>query len=257
MSYIKINNDNLVSEIIIDRSEALNAMNSDMLSELTKAMVKVKSDDKTGVIIITGEGDKAFIAGADIKAMQQMNAKEAFEYGKAGQQLTMMIETSSKPVIAAVNGFALGGGCELALACHMRIVSENASFGQPEVKLGLLPGWGGTQRLPKIVGVGKAIELITTGKIINAEESYRIGLANKICPQNQLMSESRKLASIILKNGPKAICSSLRCIHDGLILSVKEGMDIEVEEFAELFRHDERMEGLTAFIEKREPEFRH
>ncbi len=257
MSYIKINNDNLVSEIIIDRSEALNAMNSDMLSELTKAMVKVKSDDKTGVIIITGEGDKAFIAGADIKAMQQMNAKEAFEYGKAGQQLTMMIETSSKPVIAAVNGFALGGGCELALACHMRIVSENASFGQPEVKLGLLPGWGGTQRLPKIVGVGKAIELITTGKIINAEESYRIGLANKICPQNQLMSESRKLASIILKNSPKAISSSLRCIHDGLILSVKEGMDIEVEEFAELFRHDERMEGLTAFIEKREPEFRH
>ena len=257
MSCIKINNDNLVSEIIIDRSEALNAMNSDMLSELTKAMVKVKSDDKTGVIIITGEGDKAFIAGADIKAMQQMNAKEAFEYGKAGQQLTMMIETSSKPVIAAVNGFALGGGCELALACHMRIVSENASFGQPEVKLGLLPGWGGTQRLPKIVGVGKAIELITTGKIINAEESYRIGLANKICPQNQLMSESRKLASIILKNGPKAISSYLRCIHEGLILSVKEGMDIEVEEFAELFRHDERMEGLTAFIEKREPEFRH
>ena len=257
MSYIKINNDNLVSEIIIDRSEALNAMNSDMLSELTKAMVKVKSDDKTGVIIITGEGDKAFIAGADIKAMQQMNAKEAFEYGKAGQQLTMMIETSSKPVIAAVNGFALGGGCELALACHMRIVSENASFGQPEVKLGLLPGWGGTQRLPKIVGVGKAIELITTGKIINAEESYRIGLANKICPQNQLMSESRKLASSILKNGPRAISSSLRCIYDGLTMSIKEGMDIEVEEFGELFRHDERMEGLTAFIEKRDPEFRH
>ena len=192
MSYIKINNDNLISLIIIDRPEALNAMNSDVLSELTNAMKKVKSDDKTGVVIITGAGDKAFIAGADIKAMQQMNAKEAFDYGKAGQQLTMLIETSSKPVIAAVNGFALGGGCELALACHMRIVSENASFGQPEVKLGLLPGWGGTQRLPKIVGVGKAIELITTGKIINAEESYRIGLANKICPQNHLMSESRK-----------------------------------------------------------------
>ena len=257
MSYIKINNDNLISEIIIDRPEALNAMNSDVLSELTNAMKKVKSDDKTGVVIITGAGDKAFIAGADIKAMQQMNAKEAFDYGKAGQQLTMLIETSSKPVIAAVNGFALGGGCELALACHMRIVSENASFGQPEVKLGLLPGWGGTPRLPKIVGVGKAIELITTGKIINAEESYRIGLANKICPQNQLMSESRKLASSILKNGPRAISSSLRCIHDGLTMSIKEGMDIEAEEFGELFRHDERMEGLTAFIEKRDPEFHH
>ncbi|MDG2266309.1 MAG: enoyl-CoA hydratase-related protein [Candidatus Marinimicrobia bacterium] len=257
MSYIKINNDNLISEIIIDRPEALNAMNSDVLLELTDAMKKVKSDDKTGVVIITGAGDKAFIAGADIKAMQQMNDKEAFDYGKAGQQLTMMIETSSKPVIAAVNGFALGGGCELALACHMRIVSENGSFGQPEVKLGILPGWGGTQRLPKIVGVGKAIELITTGTIINAEESYRIGLANKICPQNQLMSESRKLASSILKNGPRAISSSLRCIYGGLTMSIKEGMDIEVEEFGELFRHDERMEGLTAFIEKRDPEFRH
>ncbi|MFL3026872.1 MAG: enoyl-CoA hydratase/isomerase family protein [Candidatus Neomarinimicrobiota bacterium] len=171
MSHIKIKNENLISEVIIDRQEALNAMNPDVLSELTDAVQKVISDEKTGVIIITGEGNKAFIAGADIKAMQQMNAEEALRYGKAGQKLTLMIESSSKPVIAAINGFALGGGCELAMACHMRVVSENASFGQPEVKLGLLPGWGGTQRLPKIVGVGKAVELITTGKIINAEEA--------------------------------------------------------------------------------------
>ena len=174
-----------------------------------------------------------------------------------GQKIFSKIENFRKPVIAAINGYALGGGCELSLACHIRYASKNAYIGQPEVKLGLLPGWGGTQRLPKIVGVGKAIELITTGKIINAEESYRIGLANKICPQNRLMSESRKLASSILKNGPRAISSSLRCIHDGLTMSIKEGMDIEVEEFGELFRHDERMEGLTAFIEKRDPEFRH
>ena len=256
MSYIKIKNENLISEVIIDRLEALNAMNPEVLSELADAVQKVILDENTGVIIITGEGDKAFIAGADIKAMQQMNAEEALRYGKAGQKLTMIIESSPKPIIAAVNGFALGGGCELAMACHMRVVSENASFGQPEVKLGLLPGWGGTQRLPKIVGVGKAVELITTGKIINAEESYRIGLANKICSTDQLMNESRKLASEILNNGPRAISSSLRCINDGLTMNVEKGMEIEVEEFSELFRHEERMEGLTAFIEKRDPKFR-
>jgi len=169
-------------------------MNPDVLSELTDAVQKVILDENTGVIIITGEGDKAFIAGADIKAMQQMNAEEALRYGKAGQKLTMIIESSPKPVIAAVNGFALGGGCELAMACHMRVVSENASFGQPEVKLGLLPGWGGTQRLPKIVGVGKAVELITTGKIINAEEAYRIGLANKIfTPPEEEVTKAKRI----------------------------------------------------------------
>ena len=242
--------------LTIDREDALNAMNPDVLKELDQSIKGYISDENVGVIIITGAGDKAFIAGADIKAMQQMNAEEALRYGKAGQKLTMIIESSPKPVIAAVNGFALGGGCELAMACHMRVVSENASFGQPEVKLGLLPGWGGTQRLPKIVGVGKAVELITTGKIINAEESYRIGLANKICSTDQLMNESRKLASEILNNGPRAISSSLRCINDGLTMNVEKGMEIEVEEFSELFRHEERMEGLTAFIEKRDPKFR-
>jgi enoyl-CoA hydratase len=256
MSYLKINNNNLISEVIIDRPQALNAMNPDVIAEFLEVIENVISDANTGTIIITGSGDKAFIAGADIKAMQKMNSDEALNYGRAGQRLTVMIESSPKPVIAAVNGFALGGGCELAMACHMRIVSENASFGQPEVKLGLLPGWGGTQRLPKIVGVGNAIELITTGKIINAEESYRIGLANKICSSDQLMFESRKLASIILKNGPKAISSSLRCINAGLMMDIEKGMEIEVEEFSELFRHEERMEGLTAFIEKRDPKFR-
>ena len=256
MSYIKIKNDNLISDIIIHRPEALNAMNPDVLSELTDVVQKVILDEDTGVIIITGKGDKAFIAGADIKAMQQMNAEEALHYGKAGQKLTMIIESSPKPVIAAVNGFALGGGCELAMACHMRVVSKNASFGQPEVKLGLLPGWGGTQRLPKIVGIGKAVELITTGKIIDAEEAYRIGLANKICSRDKLMNESKKLAVEILNNGPRAISSSLRCINDGLMMNVEKGMEIEVEEFSELFRYEERMEGLTAFIEKRDPKFR-
>ena len=183
MSLIKINNENGISEITIDRPEALNAMNQDVVAEFSSVLQAALSDKETGIIIITGAGDKAFIAGADIKAMQKMTAEEALIYGKAGQKLTMLIESSPKPVIAAVNGFALGGGCEIAMACHIRIASENASFGQPEVKLGLLPGWGGTQRLPKIIGVGRANELITTGKIINAEEALRIGLANIISSQ--------------------------------------------------------------------------
>ena len=253
MSYIKINNDNLVSEIIIDRSEALNAMNSDMLSELTKAMVKVKSDDKTGVIIITGEGDKAFIAGADIKAMQQMNAKEAFEYGKAGQQLTMMIETSSKPVIAAVNGFALGGGCELALACHMRIVSENASFGQPEVKLGLLAGWGGTQRLGKIVSKGKAMEILTSGKIYSSLESFNMGLVDNIFEEKEFMEKVIDLASTISKNSPQAIHKTIELINKSYEMKYQDGFIVESIEFSKLFQEEESNEGMIAFIEKRKP----
>ena len=220
MSLIKINNENGISEITIDRPEALNAMNQEVVAEFSSVLQAALSDKETGIIIITGSGVKAFIAGADIKAMQKMTAEEALIYGKAGQKLTMLIESSPKPVIAAVNGFALGGGCEIAMACHIRIASENASFGQPEVKLGLLPGWGGTQRLPKIIGVGRANELITTGKIINAEEALRIGLANVISPQDELLSSARKMASTILRNGPRAIASSLHCIKEGLSLSL-------------------------------------
>ena len=256
MSLIKINNENGISEITIDRPEALNAMNQEVVAEFSSVLQAALSDKETGIIIITGAGDKAFIAGADIKAMQKMTAEEALIYGKAGQKLTMLIESSPKPVIAAVNGFALGGGCEIAMACHIRIASENASFGQPEVKLGLLPGWGGTQRLPKIIGVGRANELITTGKIINAEEALRIGLANIISPQDELLSTARKMAATILRNGPRAIASSLHCIKEGLSVPIKEGMEIEAQEFSKLFHHDERMEGLTAFIEKRPADFR-
>ena len=256
MSLIKINNENGISEITIDRTEALNAMNPEVVAEFTRVIQVALSDKETGVIIISGAGYKAFIAGADIKAMQKMSADEALIYGKAGQNLTMLIESSPKPVIAAVNGFALGGGCEIAMACHIRIASENATFGQPEVKLGLLPGWGGTQRLPKIIGVGRANELITTGKIINAEEALRIGLVNVVAPQDELLMSARKMASTILRNGPRAIASSLHCIQEGLAVPIKEGMEIEVQEFSKLFQHDERMEGLTAFIEKRPADFR-
>jgi len=173
--------------LTIDREDALNAMNPDVLKELDQSVKGYISDENVGVIIITGAGDKAFIAGADIKLMQNLDTKGGLEFGRLGQEVTMTIEDSPKPVFAAINGYALGGGCEIAMACHIRYASENAKFGQPEVKLGLIPGWGGTQRLPRIVGKGNATELIIGGHMINAEEALRIGLVNKVFPLERLI----------------------------------------------------------------------
>ena len=168
----------------------------------------------------------------------------------------MTIEDSPKPVIAAVNGFALGGGCEISLACHIRFASKNAMFAQPEVKLGLIPGWGGTQRLPRIVGKGNAIELIIGGHLIDANEAYRIGLANKVFPLNDLMKEAIKFAKLVLCNGPNCLAESLHCINESAGHSLIEGLNLEVEAFSELFGTEETNEGLNAFIEKRKPDFR-
>ena len=239
--FIKKEIKNKIGILTIDRPEALNAMNPDILKEMDQAVKGMIADESVGVIILTGAGEKAFIAGADIKVMQQLDKRAALEFGKLGQEVTMTIEDSPKPVIAAVNGFALGGGCEIALSCHLRFVSENAIFAQPEVKLGLIPGWGGTQRLPRIVGKGNAIELIIGGHMINAEEAHRIGLANKVFPLNDLLEESMKFAKIILGNGPNCIAESLHCINESV---------------SQLFETDETTEGLTAFVEKRKANFR-
>ncbi|MEE3303074.1 MAG: enoyl-CoA hydratase-related protein, partial [Candidatus Neomarinimicrobiota bacterium] len=174
MEYIIKKIDSNIGRLTINRPDSLNAMNKELIEQLMVSTQEMIDDSSVGVIIITGSGDKSFIAGADIKKMQQMGPEEALQFGKMGQDLTVVIENSPKPVIAAVNGFALGGGCEISLACHIRIASENAKFGQPEVLLGILPGWGGTQRLPRIVGYGIANEIITTGKMISASEAYRI-----------------------------------------------------------------------------------
>lgn len=242
--------------VTINRPEALNAMNIEVVGELINAFEELIADESVGVIILTGSGDKAFVAGADIKAMQKMDATEALAFGKLGQRMTMVIENSTKPVIAAVNGFALGGGCEIALACHIRVASENAMFGQPEVLLGIIPGWGGTQRLPKIVGTGIANELIVTGQRISAAEAHRIGLVNHVVPFTELMSTCQKIANSILKNGPKAVETSLKCIHDSFDKSIEAGLEMEVKAFSELFGSKETNEGLTAFVEKRKANFR-
>ena len=177
---------NKIAVITIDRANTLNAMNPSILDELNRKIIKVIDNRKVKAIILTGSGKKAFVAGADIKVMQSLKPEEAYQFGKSGQELTNNIESSKKPIIAAINGFALGGGCEIALACHIRIACESAKFAQPEVKLGLIPGWGGTQRLPRIVGKGIATELIISGKSIDAEEALRIGLVNKVFKDKEI-----------------------------------------------------------------------
>ena len=245
-----------IAWVTINRPEVLNAMNESVLTELVSTIQSCIDDTSVGVIILTGEGDKAFVAGADIKNMQSMEPEDALEFGRTGQQMTLTIENSPKPVIAAVNGFALGGGCEISLACHIRVASETATFGQPEVQLGILPGWGGTQRLPRLVGTGIAHEIITTGRMVSASEAKEIGLVNHVVPAELLNEKCEKIANQILKNGPNAIAKSLECIREGVGRSTKEGLIIEVENFSKLFGTDESTEGLTAFIEKRSPNFR-
>ena len=234
----------------MNEREALNAMNPTVLHELYDNISSSINDKNIGAIIITGSGDKAFIAGADIKLMEKLDKKGGKEFGELGQKVTNLIEESPKPVIAAINGFALGGGCEIALACHLRFASKNAKFGQPEVKLGLIPGWGGTQRLPKIVGKGNAIELIIGGHIIDSNEALRIGLVNKVFDQDKLLDEAISFAKIITANGPFAVSQSLKCINDSSNYSLAEGLKKEVEQFSDLFESQETNEGLKAFVEK-------
>tara|TARA_B100001750_G_C15431931_1_gene558739 strand:- start:429 stop:1202 length:774 start_codon:yes stop_codon:yes gene_type:complete len=245
-----------IAWVTINRPEVLNAMNESVLTELVSTIQSCIDNTSVGVIILTGTGDKAFVAGADIKNMQSMEPRDALEFGKTGQQMTLTIENSPKPVIAAINGFALGGGCEISLACHIRVASETATFGQPEVHLGILPGWGGTQRLPRLVGTGIANEIIATGRMVSASEAKEIGLVNHVVSAELLNEKCEKIANQILRNGPNAIAKSLECIRDGVGRSTKEGLLMEVENFSKLFGTDESTEGLTAFIEKRSPNFR-
>ena len=192
MSFILTDISNHIAILTINRPEALNAMNNMVVADLVSAIKSCIDDENVGVIILTGAGDKAFVAGADIKQMQSNGPKEALTFGQMGQHMTLLIENSPKPVIAAVNGFALGGGCEISMACHIRVASETATFGQPEVLLGILPGWGGTQRLPRLVSLGIANELITTGRMVSASEAKTIGLVNYVASPNELMNKCKE-----------------------------------------------------------------
>ena len=242
-----------VGIITINRPKALNAMNIDTLNELISA-VKIFDDDKSvRVIIITGAGDKAFVAGADITGFPKMGKSGADQFAHIGHDLMRTVESSAKPVIAAVNGYALGGGTELALACDFIYASENAVFGLPETSLGIFPGFGGTQRLNKVVGMNRAREIIYTGKKIKADEALRIGLVNKVVPASELMNEAIRCANEIILNSPMAIAAVKAVINRGATLPLHEGLAIERTKFSDCFDTADMKEGVAAFLEKRRP----
>lgn len=236
----------------INRPEVYNAVNIEAIRELERAMHALNEDKDVLVVIITGEG-KAFVSGSDISGLAKMDPLSAREYSQFGQRVLSFIENMEKPVIAAVNGFALGSGCELAMACDIRIASEKAKFGQPEVKLGLIPGHAGTQRLARIVGVGKAKELIFTGEMIDAQEALRIGLVNKVVAAEALLDEARSLAKKIIDVGPTAVRFAKTVINRGIDANLTTANSYETEAFSILFSTAEAHEGMTAFLEKRKP----
>ncbi len=245
-----------IATITVDRPKKLNALDNDTLEELGEAFQDAIFDDEVGVVILTGAGEKAFVAGADIEMLSRQGVLDGKQNSLLGQDLMDLIEDCPKPVIAAVNGFALGGGCELALACDFRYASENAVFGLPEVGLGILPGYGGTQRLPRLVGTGRAMEMILTGARIDAGEALRIGLVNRVLPLGELLPACRETAGAILSKGPLAVQMAKEAVRRGSLLSLKEGLALEADLFGLCSATEDMREGMKAFLEKRKPEFK-
>ena len=253
MILVKIKND--ICTLTINRPEQYNALNIDVLKELELKLDWILDETSARVVIITGKGEKAFIAGADIHAMNKMNEKDAELFSSYGQKLTLKIEEFKIPIIAAINGFALGGGCEFAMACHIRYASENAIFGQPEVGLGLIAGFGGTQRLPHLVGKGMAMEILLGAKNITADEACRIGLVNKVVSLSELIPTVEKLATSIIRNAPIALTATIKSVNCSSKTNLIQGLDYEQKEFSKLFTSKDTKEGLLAFVEKRSPKY--
>jgi enoyl-CoA hydratase len=245
-----------VSCVTINRPDKLNALNAQAKAELAAIFTQIKTDRNVDVVILTGMGEKAFVAGTDINELTVLNAGSGREFSTKGQEVFDLIENLGKPVIAAVNGFALGGGCELALACHIRIASENARFGQPEVNLGLIPGYGGTQRLARLIGRGRALELILTGSPVDAQEALRIGLVNKVVPPGDLLSAASQIAQLIAAKGQVAIRMAIQALNATQEKTLSEGQKLEASLFGACCDTADFKEGTTAFLEKRKPRFR-
>ncbi len=244
-----------IATVTINRPKAMNALNEQTLRELHSAFQDFADNAGVQVIIITGSGEKAFVAGADISAMQPLSALEARQFAKLGHEVMGSIEGCPKPVIGAVNGFALGGGCELALGCDIRLVSDNARFGQPEVNLGVIPGFGGTQRLARLIGKGRAMELILTGDMIDATEAHRIGLANKVIAQAELLDTAKAMAAKIISKGPISVKFAKEAIRNGLEMDLDKANQYEADLFGLCFASADQKEGMQAFLEKRTAEF--
>jgi enoyl-CoA hydratase/carnithine racemase len=244
-----------IAYVTVNRPKVLNALNTPTWADLRTAFEDARDDDAVRGVILTGAGDKAFIAGADISELAHATALVAEESSRFGQKVLELVENLGKPVIAAVNGFALGGGCETAMACTIRIAVDTAKLGQPEVKLGLLPGGGGTQRLPRLVGKGRALQLILSGGMISAQEAYRIGLVNEIVPAATLIGRAEEILKQIAANAPVAVRLSLEAVNKGMDTSQSEGFALEASYFGLCAATDDKKEGTSAFLEKRAPQF--
>jgi enoyl-CoA hydratase len=244
-----------IARVTINRPDKLNALNGTVIAELDEAVERIRTESAIQAVLLTGAGTKAFVAGADIGEIGGQGAIEGQARALAGQRMMRRLEQCGKPVVAAVNGFALGGGCELAMACHLRVASEGARFGQPEVKLGIGPGYGGTVRLPRLVGRGRALELLLTGAMIDAQEAWRIGLVNRVVPADQLLAESERMLRTILENGPLAVRACLELVDAGLDMTGDEALRLEAAYFGLLSATADMREGTSAFLEKRKAAF--
>jgi enoyl-CoA hydratase/carnithine racemase len=253
--HLLVERDGAVATVTVNRPKVLNALNAATLVELETAMRGLQSEPGVRVVLLTGAGDKAFVAGADITELAALTPDSGKAHAELGQRVFTLIERLGKPVIAAVHGFALGGGCELAMACTVRLAADTAKFGQPEVKLGLTPGFAGTQRLPRLVGMGRAMELILGGGMIDAAEAFRIGLVNRVVPAAALLDEARALARAWAANAPMAMRYSMEAIQHGLDTSFADGCFVEASLFGLSFATEDMREGTRAFLEKRKPEF--
>jgi enoyl-CoA hydratase/carnithine racemase len=247
---------NPVAYVTVNRPKVLNALNMATMEELRAAFHDIKSDASVRVVILTGSGEKAFIAGADIGELAKHDAVSAKEYTHRGQSVLNLIENLGKPVIACINGFALGGGCEIAMACTMRLASENAKLGQPEVKLGIIPGYGGTQRLPRLVGKGIAMQLLLAGEMISAQEAHRIGLVNEVVIAAELIPRAEAIAQKIIANAPLAVQYTMEAVNKGMEMPLAEGLYLEAALFGVACATEDKKEGTSAFLEKRQVQFK-
>jgi enoyl-CoA hydratase len=251
-----VTRDGAVEIVTVNRPNVLNALNSQTISELGQVMRGVQTDSAVRAVIVTGAGEKSFVAGADINELAVLSPAEGQRHGRRGQEVFDLIERLGKPVVAAINGFALGGGCELAMACTLRVAADHARFGQPEINLGLMPGYAGSQRLPRLVGKGRALEMLLTGDMVSASRAYEIGLVNKVVPSAELMTEAKKIASALAGKAPLATRYIIEAVNHGLALPLAEAQLLEASLFGLIASTEDMKEGTKAFLEKRQPVWR-
>ena len=256
LSHLIYDKEGAVVTVTVNRPKALNALSNQVMRELGQAVETFAGDDDARVMILTGAGDKAFVAGADIGEMAGLSSAEAEEFSRIGHKVSLAMESTPKAIIAAVNGFALGGGCELAMCADFIVASDRAKFGQPEVNLGLLAGFGGTQRLSRLVGRGNAARLLMTGEIIGAQRALELGLVTEVVPGDELMARATEIATTIASKGPVAVGSTKRALYEGTDLPIAQGLDLEARLFGELFDTEDMREGTQAFVEKRAAQFK-